>query len=259
MRQQAAVIGISLKMHLGHRETIKWLTGFRDLATRMNGLPNLETFVLPGFLAIPIAQQVLTGTGIGWGAQDAFWERRGPFTGEVSVDDVRELGGSYVELGHAERRRIFGEDDAMVARKAAAVVAAGMTPVICVGELHEAGRAAAERACREQLAPVLAAIPEGARIIVAYEPVWAIGAAHPASAEHIEYAARDIRAFIGRPAQTLQVIYGGSAGPGLFGRLNNAIDGLFLGRSALDHHSLRQVLSEAVSLAAAPSRPGTSN
>ncbi|TVY98988.1 triosephosphate isomerase [Trebonia kvetii] len=220
-------------MYLSHAETIRWLDGVARLRTG-----SVEVAVLPSFTALPAAAQALAGTAIRYGAQDCCWADAGPFTGEVSPAVLRELGCSYVEVGHAERRRHFGEDDAMVARKAAAAVAAGLVPIVCIGEPGRCGPAEAARACARQLAPVVAATGN-ATVIVAYEPVWAIGAAEPADPGHVLAVLADIRARAGKA----RIIYGGSAGPGLFKRLPG-VDGLFLGRSALDLRGFARTLAE---------------
>jgi len=254
MNSMAPIVGVSLKMHLGYQETIDWLPQFRRLATASMERADLEAFALPSFVALAEAQRIFRDSGVGHGAQDAFWEMRGAYTGEVSPEVIRELGGRYVEVGHAERRRLFSEDDAILMRKTAAIVATGLVPVICVGETDKLGPDGAALACRRQLGPILDVVPEHARVIIAYEPVWAIGAAQPASPDHIRIVASGLREFAARPADKLSVIYGGSAGPGLFQDLIGAVDGLFLGRTALDPTRLGAVFDEVVGAQASNAR-----
>jgi triosephosphate isomerase len=235
------LVGVSLKMYLGVEETRSWLQAVAPLARGRDGV---ELFVAPTFLCLAAARDVLAGTGVQLGAQDVFWEERGAYTGEVSPSMLREVGCRYAEVGHAERRRLFGEDDAVVARKAAAVAAAGLVPVVCVGEAERTDPAAAARACARQLDAVLPALPAAAPAVVAYEPVWAIGAPAPAPPAYVVEVARRLRPPLERRAAPTRLLYGGSAGPGLFGSLGGAVDGLFLGRFAHDVRNLRTILDE---------------
>lgn len=235
------VVGVSLKMYLGLEETRRWLEGVAHLSRERD---HVELFVIPTFLSLGAARDLLSGTRVRFGAQDVFWEERGPYTGEVSPSMLNEAGCSYVEVGHAERRRLFGEDDDVTARKAAAAAVAGLVPVVCVGETERAGSEAAARECLAQASAVLRTLPGAADVIFAYEPVWAIGAAAPASPDHVAGVACQLRRlFEHRPGCT-RLIYGGSAGPGLFASLAGSVDGLFLGRFAHDLANLRTVLDE---------------
>src|SRR2546430_2454453 len=110
-------LGVSLKMHLSHAQTEEWL---RKVAKIRPDADQIDVAVLPSFTALGLAAEALKGSGIGFGAQDCFWEDAGAFTGEVSPAVLREMGCAYVEVGHAERRRIFGENNETVARKAVA-------------------------------------------------------------------------------------------------------------------------------------------
>ena len=243
------LLGVSLKTYLGFQQTRSWLTGVSELAPLL-----VETglFVLPAFPCLPDAQRLLAGTGIAYGAQDG-WPESAPCTGEVSMSMLAELGCRYVAVGHAERRRLFAEDDAFVARKAGAAVQHGLIPVVCVGEDHACGVAQAVDAVLRQLSASLRGVPDGP-LVIAYEPVWAIGAPTPATPEHVLPVAAAIReALVARGAAS-RVIYGGSAGPGTLTALHASgdppsgqpgpIDGLFLGRHAHDLGNLRDVLTE---------------
>jgi triosephosphate isomerase len=169
---------------------------------------------------------------------------------------LAELGVSLVELGHAERRRLFGEDDLVVARKVLAAVDAGLTPLLCIGEQDLLDRRAAADFCLRQVRSATGGDDSLLqRLVIAYEPVWAIGADRPASAEYVNAVTGLIREALG-PAS--HIIYGGSAGPGLLPALTG-VDGLFLGRSAHDAGNLGRVLDEALERAAiaAAIRPGS--
>lgn len=245
-------VGVSLKLYFGHADARAWFDAVARLAREHPAVASgaVELFVIPSFVAIPAALEAFEGTGTLVGAQDAHWEDRGAFTGEVSPAELAELGVRVVEVGHAERRRLFGETDEIVARKAAAVLRNGMVPVLCVGEPEATTPVQAADAVLEQIRSALEGADPGP-VIVAYEPVWAIGAAEPASADYIRAVAvvlRDgIRALPGREGSAL--IYGGSAGPGLLTRLGDDVDGLFLGRFAHDPDALSAVLDEAATLA----------
>lgn len=237
------VIGVSLKMYMGLGETRRWLAGVAAL-TRRGLPPGLDFFVIPDFLSLHEARIALSGTPVALGAQDVFWEDSGAYTGEVSAPMLHEAGCSVVEIGHAERRRLLGETDEMVTCKVAAAVRSKLVPVLCVGEPQQTTSQAAVDFCIRQLESATRIIHADAPLIVAYEPVWAIGASEPASPQFIAEVAHGLQRWIA-PRQDTQLIYGGSAGPGLLGQLGRSVDGLFLGRFAHDITALAGVLREA--------------
>ncbi len=246
------VVGVSLKMYFRHARALEWFDQVDRLARKNESVQNgaVELFIIPSFVAIPAAVGALAHTPVIIGAQDLFWEDEGAYTGEVSGVELAELGVGVVEVGHAERRRMFGETEEIVAAKTSAALRNGITPVLCIGEsVRGEARVAAEDVA-SQLEFALADAPAG-RVVVAYEPIWAIGAAEPAGAEHIRVVCARLRTVIasldGRTGSS--VIYGGSAGPGLLTSLNGAVDGLFLGRFAHDPVALASVLDEAANLA----------
>lgn len=235
------LVGVSLKMYMDHARTLQWLGEVATLA-RDGRADAVELFVIPDFLSLYPSAAVLEGTAVKLGAQDVFWEDNGPYTGEISAPMLAQAGCRYVEIGHAERRRLFGETDEQVAAKCAAAIRAGMIPVLCIGEPEQGEPADAVAFCAAQLQAVFDAVPSDGPLLVAYEPVWAIGAAEPAAPTYIRDVARGLRPLLsGRPAR---LIYGGSAGPGLFTGLDGSVDGLFLGRFAHDTSALAQVLDE---------------
>lgn len=243
-----ATVGVSLKAYFGHARARAWLT---EVAERIGGHAAVrsgavEVFVVPTYPQIPAALDVLAGTRVRVGAQDVSAHGPGAFTGEVTADELAELGVSMVEVGHAERRRLFGETDAVVAAKTAAAVARGLTPVLCVGESEALAPEEAATAVVGQLRRDLAAASPGP-VIVAYEPVWAIGAPEPASSAHVVVVAHALRgALAAMPERSgSSVIYGGAAGPGLVTRLGDAVDGVFLGRFAHDVTAFAAVVDEA--------------
>jgi triosephosphate isomerase len=240
------IIGVSLKMYMGLAETRDWMD--RLAAMARPGLPDdVALFVIPSFVSLHDSRVALAGTAVHLGAQDVFWEDVGAYTGEISAPMLVEAGCGFVEIGHAERRRLFGETDAIVAAKTTAAVRAGLVPVLCIGETERMDAAEAVTACMVQFDAATAGIGRDAALVVAWEPVWAIGAAEPASADYITRVGQGLRAKLADwPA--VKLIYGGSAGPGLLGRLGDAVDGLFLGRFAHDIDALRRVLDEAAAM-----------
>jgi triosephosphate isomerase (TIM) len=242
-------VGVSLKMYFGHREAREWFARVAELAARHPAVSSgdVEFFVIPTYLQIARAIEAFQGTPTIIGAQDAAAEDSGAFTGEVSPAELAEIGVRVVEIGHAERRRLFGDTDAVVRAKTHAALRNGLRPVLCIGEQQRDEPSGAAARTVAQLTDALEGAPAGP-LIVAYEPVWAIGAAEPAPVEHIRTVSLALRdAVAGRPASS--VIYGGSAGPGLLTELGDAVDGLFLGRFAHDPVSLEAVLDEAAVLA----------
>jgi triosephosphate isomerase len=238
------VVGVSLKMYFGLTDSRAWLEAVADMVRRTGLAERVELFVVPGFVSLSAAREVLAGTGVGYGAQDVFWEDSGPYTGEVSGPTLREAGCEYVEVGHAERRHLFGEDEFVLVRKAAAVCRAGMTPIICVGEVEQGSVDQAVHECVAQARPLLEAVPAVAELLLAYEPVWAIGAECPAEPGRIRAVARGLGEMSARRAARTRIVYGGSAGPGLYQQIASCVDGLFLGRAAHDVDQLRAVLAE---------------
>ncbi|WP_242441101.1 triose-phosphate isomerase family protein [Streptomyces sp. CB02923] len=253
------VVGVSLKLYFGLAATRKWLADVAALQGALAGLPRpVDLFVLPAFPALADARELLAGTGVAYGAQDVHWAETGAWTGEVSAGMLAETGARYVEVGHAERRRHFGETDATVAAKTGAATRAGLVPVICAGERHDDGLARAVEETLIQVRAALGGAEPGSEVIIAYEPVWAIGAREPAPAQHVRAVASAIGTCLRDHDVRGRVIYGGTAGPGTFARLSGSVDGLFLGRLAHDTAQLRQVLDEvaaATTPAPLPLRP----
>ncbi|MGO1770248.1 MAG: triose-phosphate isomerase family protein [Microbacterium sp.] len=245
---------MSLKMYFGHERALAW---FDQVVDRVRSHPAVvggavELGITPTYLQILPAVAAFAGTPVRIGGQDVATDDEGAFTGEVSAPELAEVGAAIAEIGHAERRRLFGETDDVVAQKTAAALRSGLTPLVCIGEECEQDAATAAEIAVAQLRAALRDAGPG-RVIVAYEPVWAIGAPEPAGHDHIRAVAGALRGELagaqGRDGSS--VIYGGAAGPGLLTRLGDAVDGLFLGRYAHDPDSLVSVLDEAAALAGA--------
>ncbi|OCK86029.1 Triosephosphate isomerase [Lepidopterella palustris CBS 459.81] len=242
------IVGVSLKMYFDLHNSIRYVQGVLQL----DGLAwneRVDLFVIPDFISIMESARILEPSHVMLGAQDTFWEEDGPYTGEVSPRVLQQAGVKIVEIGHAERRAMFGETDEQVAQKAGAAVRNGLIPLVCIGERthHNIASAAVGLAieeCRPQVASVLAAIPDDAEVILAYEPVWAIGASEPADPDHVVHVTKELRRISEGRKGVTRIIYGGSAGPGTFARIAEGVDGLFLGRFAHDIQNLRRVIIE---------------
>ncbi|KIW66393.1 hypothetical protein PV04_05729 [Phialophora macrospora] len=207
---------------------------------------------------------------ISLGAQNTFPSQSyGAYTGEIVAPALKSLGVRVVELNHAERRRFLGENDDTAAEKARTVSDLAMVPLVCIGEVEQpdlrrplsASVGAAMIELKPQILAVLAAVPEDAPVVFAYEPVWAIGAAEPAGVDYVGPVVQAIRAVAksavplrgGERTGEVKVVYGGSAGPGLWsGKTNGGnglgrwVDGLFLGRFAHEIQGVRAVVEEVV-------------
>jgi triosephosphate isomerase len=228
--------------------SIKYVQGVYQL----DGLAwneRVDLFVVPDFITILEAARILESSHIMLGAQDTFWKDDGPYTGEVSPRVLQQAGVKIVEIGHAERRAMFGETDEQVAQKAGAAARHGLIPLVCIGERthHNIASAAVGMAieeCRPQVMSVLAAVPDDVEVILAYEPVWTIGASKPADADHVVNVTKELRRMTEGRKGVTRIMYGGSAGPGTFAKIAAGVDGLFLGRFAHDIHNLKQVITE---------------
>lgn len=245
------LVGVSLKMYFSHARTLAWVRDVVDIAERHPAVRSgaATLFVVPTFPALVPVRALLDGSPVLLGAQDLAWADEGAFTGEVSGAELREVGVDLVEIGHAERRSLFHETDDEVAGKVHAAFRNHLRPLVCVGEASRASRADAVAEVTAQLdRSVATAVADGIAgpVIVAYEPVWAIGAPAPAPDDHIVDVLAGIEAHLAtRPELTgSTVIYGGSAGPGLLTRGQGRIGGLFLGRFAHDPAAIATILDE---------------
>ncbi len=252
------LIGTSTKMNLTSRDAGCY---FDALLPLVAGATGCDLFVLPPFTSIWVARERLADSGVGWGAQDVHPEESGAHTGDVSAAMLVDLGCSYVEVGHSERRRDYGETDELVAAKIAQILRHAMTPILCVGEpTRRPLDATLEFVLGEVAGGLVDVRPRDlARVVVAYEPVWAIGlgsvtappdhvaAIHRAIHSWLDGAARDVAASSAPDrggagtngpgkAATPRVIYGGSVDGITADTLLAAdgVDGLFVGRAALE-------------------------
>ena len=232
------------KMHKDHLEAIQLV---QQLVYHLDvdDYQRTEIVVVPPFTALRSIQTLIDGDrlDIGLGAQNCSYAESGAYTGEVSPSMLAKLAVGYVICGHSERRQIFGEDDETVNRKLHAVLAHGMRPILCVGETDEQREAGdAERIVSEQLRVDLDGV-EGAQateIVVAYEPIWAIGTGKTATPSDANTMCGHVRAQLGErfgaeTAQQMRVQYGGSVKPGNIAELmrQSEIDGALVGGASL--------------------------
>ncbi|MEO5939502.1 MAG: triose-phosphate isomerase [Candidatus Limnocylindrales bacterium] len=232
------LIGTSWKMNLVPSEATAWFAIARPLLEPLTAERDL--FVLPPFPALAAARESLAGSAIAYGGQDVHGDDRGAHTGDVSAAMLDDLGCRYAEIGHSERRHDHGETDRIVAAKVRAALRWGLVPIVCVGERAPGDSKEAVAIVTAQLEAGFAGL--GAtdldRLVVAYEPVWAIGEGAAAAAPtHVAALHEAIAGWLTeRGATTARVLYGGSVdertAPGLLA--TPGVDGLFVGRAALD-------------------------
>jgi len=203
----------------------------------------VDVAVCPPFVYLPSAAKILAGSSIGVGAQDVYFEGNGAFTGEVSVEMLKDVGCRYVIVGHSERRHVIGETDELINKKLKAVLEGGLEPILCIGELleeREKGQTETviERHLREGLKDV--SKEQMAKVTIAYEPVWAIGTgktATPDQAQEAHAFARKILAdmFDDALAQATRIQYGGSVKPSNAAELmaKPDVDGALVGGASL--------------------------
>ena len=238
------------KMYKTVQEAVVFVKELRRL---VKDVTDVEIVVAPAFTAVHAAAEAARNTNIGIAAQDVYWERDGAFTGEVSPGMIKEAGAQYVIVGHSERRRLFGETDQIVNRKAMAGMASGLTPIVCIGEtLEERDRAETlgvlDRQIKEGLKAFTAA--QVADLIVAYEPVWAIGTGRNATAGQAEEAHAHIRGrlqewFGADAADRCHILYGGSVKPGNIRELITQpdVDGALVGGASLEVESFAGIVT----------------
>lgn len=231
------------KMNVNHLEAIQMV---QKLAYRLESedYERAEVVVAPAFTALRSVQLVIEQEHmlIGLAAQDVHWEPEGAFTGEVSAPMLAKLACRYVIVGHSERRQHFGETDASVNKKARAVLAAGMSPIVCVGEtLEEREAGQAEEVVKTQLRAGLARLEGLERVVVAYEPVWAIGTGRHALPDDAGLMAEIIREALrelsdSNVAEQVRILYGGSVNAGNIKDFmaKKHIDGALVGGASLD-------------------------
>jgi triosephosphate isomerase len=224
------------KMYKGPAEAAEFCVA---LKRRLTDLEGVDVAVCPPFTSLAVAVQILAGTEIAVAAQNVHWEGEGPFTGEISAPMLRELGVYGAIVGHSERRQHFGETDEAVAKRAGAALEAGLSVIACVGET-ESERKGGET--EEVLRRQVSVLEAEDNLVVAYEPVWAVGTDNPATPELAQEAHALIKSVLDVP-----VLYGGSVKPENAADLLAMpdVDGALIGGASLDVESFAAICLSA--------------
>ncbi len=245
-------IAANWKMYKTVHEAVAFVKELRVIA---KDLHDVEIVVAPPFTSLRSVAEAAHASNIGVAAQNLYWEREGAFTGEVSAPMIKEAGAEYVVIGHSERRRLFGETDQTVNRKLNAALAAQLTPIVCIGETLE------EREGQQTLAVLDRQLKDGldglnadqiGGLVIAYEPVWAIGTGRNATPQQAAEAHGHIRGrlrqwFGGLAADQCHVIYGGSVKPDNTRELTSMpdVDGALVGGASLEVRSFFDILTRS--------------
>jgi triosephosphate isomerase len=236
-----------------HKTLAEARTLARDLRDGAAPDRRAEVALAPPYTALAAVANELAGSSIRLAAQDAFWEQQGAFTGAISPAMLADVGCRYVIVGHSERRQHFGETDASVNRKLTAVIAAGLIPILCIGETRAEREADKTlQVVRGQLEKGLGALqPAAEALVIAYEPVWAIGTgltATPDQAQTVHHFIRSLlREFLGAPAEEIRIQYGGSVTPDNAASLlaQPDIDGALVGGASLKPELFLPIIAAA--------------
>jgi len=243
------IIAGNWKMHLTHLEAVDLV---RELKGSLENDGYYEVVLCPPFTALYVVAQELPGSFLKLGAQNVFYVDEGAYTGEISPKMLKALGCEYVIVGHSERRKYFREDDDLIAKKVKAVVENGMTPILCVGEtLEEREEGKAREIISYQLEKGLAQLSKDSveKVVIAYEPVWAIGTGKNATPQE----AQEMHAFIRSRLRELfggidiPVIYGGSVKPENIYDLTSMpdVDGALVGGASIKASSFSEIIKKA--------------
>jgi triosephosphate isomerase len=237
------------KMHLTRAEAVTLASA---VAAASQGLTDREVMIAPPFTALAAVKDAVAGSPVKVAAQNVGWEKEGAFTGEVSPLMLLDAGAEMVIIGHSERRHVFGEDNAMINRRLRAALQFGFTPILCVGEtLTEREADSTFKVIDEQLAQGLAQVTaaEMGKVVVAYEPVWAIGTGKTASNEQAQEVHAFIRELLTRfyektLADRIRILYGGSVKPDNVDSLmaQPDIDGVLVGGASLKADAFERII-----------------
>jgi triosephosphate isomerase len=240
------------KMFKTVHEAVAFAKEFKSVVKDVSGV---DIVIAPPFTAVHAVAEAVRASNVAVAAQDLYWEREGAFTGEISAAMVREAGAEYAIVGHSERRRLFGDTDVTVNRKLAAALAADLTPIVCVGEtLEERDGGATLQVLDRQVRDGLDGLtPEQLNeLVIAYEPVWAIGTGRTATAAQAQEAHAHIRGrlrqwFGGDSAERCRIVYGGSVKPDNIAELVREadVDGALVGGASLEVRSFGQIVARS--------------
>ncbi len=223
-----------------------------DLKTKIASIQKTEMVVCPPFTALAIVAETLRGSRVKVGAQNLFWEPSGAFTGEISTAMIESTGCQYVIIGHSERRQYFGETNQTVNKKIKQTLTTRLMPIVCIGEtLQQRQNGQTEQVVRTQMVEGLEglAADQVQRLVIAYEPVWAIGTgvtATPEQAEEVHFYIRELlrKQYDGRIAEAIPILYGGSVKPDNIQDLISKpdIDGALIGGASLNVDGFVQMI-----------------
>ena len=250
--QRTPIIAANWKMFKTVPEARETAAQLKEILNGGTSLQSREVVVCPPFTGLAAVHEAVAGSGIQLGGQNLYWEDEGAFTGEISASMLMDCGCRYVLLGHSERRQFFFETDESVSRKLTAVLSTPLVPVLCVGESlaqREAGRV--KPVIHAQLAGALAGLEASRldRLVVAYEPVWAIGTGRTATPDIADQVHGVIREWLAEHcsesmAAAVRILYGGSVKPANVGELMSRenIDGALVGGASLDADSFARIV-----------------
>lgn len=237
------IFAANWKLFKNPKETREFFTQFKEVSAKATG----ELVFFPSAISLEAASTSLAGTSIKWGAQNCHSQAQGAFTGENSAQVVKELGGSYVLIGHSERRKVFGETDAAIAEKVAFVQSLSLVPMLCIGEtLEEREGLHTFRTLETQLHLGLAKADKLKPVVIAYEPVWAIGTGKVATPEQVAETHTDVFGILKALGfETTPILYGGSVKPdnaaGLIQQPH--VNGFLVGGASLEVKSFIEIAS----------------
>ncbi len=247
------IVGMSLKIYVNHME--KAITMAEDLKKNMADMKEVDVFIIPSMGTLYPVAKTLQDSVVGVGAQNIAPMENGAMTGEFSIESAMDLNLQYIELGHAERKRIFHEDYDMIHEKVKLTLKYGMTPIICIGETKKGEGREAELSL--QIQKIFKNLPkiELEKVVLAYEPEWAIGQKEPAKATYVHKTLEMIRDILedtyGKEVrENLRIIYGGSANKENARELvsSDQADGLFIGRFGHDLDNFQEIVETVYSV-----------
>ncbi len=248
-----SIIAGNWKLNKTCKEAVELVT---ELNRELSEITEIDVVVCPPFTALRDISDVLVDSRIGLGAQNLYWEDAGAYTGEISAPMIKDAGAQYVIIGHSERRQYFGETDETVNKKIRAALAHGLIPIVCVGEMledREAGKT--DDVIKTQFSGSFAGLSaaEMSQLVIAYEPVWAIGTGKTATKEQAQEVHRLIRQLLTKAhgddtAQSIRIQYGGSVKPDNIAELiaEPDIDGALVGGASLKSDSFTQIVKNSL-------------
>jgi triosephosphate isomerase len=239
------IVAANWKMNKTPEETMAFIKDFKN---SFNPKPSREIIFFPSFLSLPVFKQEFSLTPISYGAQNCYHQVSGAFTGEVSPAMLKSYGCGYCLVGHSERRTLFKETNEDVAKKVKALQENGITPMVCIGEtLEERTQGRTLKIVEEQLKAALSEHTSGKKIMIAYEPVWAIGTGKVATLDEINdvhnFIRKNLVSIIGADGQAVPVLYGGSVNPQNAKDIESVkeVNGFLIGGASLKVPSLLEI------------------